>query len=53
MWTMLAREFRSVRPDAHGDPRIVVHLMPQPLARSTISEAGGKSHAEGPLHTNL
>ncbi len=50
MWTMLAREVHSVRPDAHGakpldlaieklqsDPRIVVHLMPQPLARSSAS----------------
>ena len=50
MWTMLAREIHSVRPDAHGakaldqaverlqsDPRIVVHLMPQPLARSSAS----------------
>ena len=46
MWTLLAREHHSVKPDAHGnkpldaaisqmqyDPRIIVHLMPQPVGR--------------------
>ena len=52
MWTMSAGEIHSVRPDAHGakpldqaidrlqsDPRIVVHLMLQLLARSSASVA--------------
>ena len=50
---LLAREFQSVRPNAHGekpldeaiaryqsDPRIVVHLMPLPSGRSTAAGAG-------------
>ena len=59
MWTMLARECRSVKPDAHGakpldlmmerlqsDPRIVVHLMPQPIGRSSGSEGGGRKNEQ-------
>ena len=53
MWMLLAREFQSVRPNAHGekpldeaiaryqsDPRIVVHLMPLPSGRPTAAGAG-------------
>ena len=53
MWMLLAREFQSVRPNAHGekpldeaiaryqsDPRIVVHLMPLPSGRSTAAGTG-------------
>ena len=51
LWTFLAREFQSVRPNVHGekpldaainrlqsDPRIVVHLMPLPSSRSSPSD---------------
>ena len=57
MWTMLARECKSVKPDAHGakpldlmmerlqsDPRIVVHLMPQPIGRGSGSDGGAKKN---------
>ena len=50
LWMLLAREFQSVRPTAHGDkpldaailrlqsdPRIVVHLMPLPAGRAAAS----------------
>lgn len=52
LWMLLAREFQSVRPNAHGDkpldeaitryqsdPRIVVHLMPQPAGRQPAHDA--------------
>ena len=61
MWTMLAREFHSVRPDAHGlkpldhaierlqsDPRIVVHLMPQPIGRSSTPIVEGPEKPDRP-----
>ena len=48
LWTLLARNHHTVKPDAHGDkpldaaitrmqhdPRIIVHLMPQPAGRSS------------------
>ena len=51
LWTLLAREFQSVRPNAHGekpldaainrlqsDPRIVVHLMQLPSSRPSPSD---------------
>ena len=50
LWTLLAREYHSVKPDAHGDkpldaaitrmqhdPRIIVLLMPQPAGRQASS----------------
>ena len=50
LWTLLAREYHSVKPDAHGDkpldaaitrmqhdPRIIVLLMPQPAGRAASS----------------
>ena len=55
MWTLLAREHHSVKPDAHGnkpldaaislmqhDPRIIVHLMPQPIGRQPGPDADPK-----------
>ena len=52
MWTLLAREHHSVKPDAHGnkpldgaisqmqhDPRIIVYLMPQPVGRQPVPDA--------------
>ena len=51
LWTLLAREIQSVRPNVHGekpldaainrlqsDPRIVVHLMPLPSSRPSASD---------------
>ena len=52
MWTLLAMEHHSVKPDAHGnkpldgaisqmqhDPRIIVYLMPQPVGRQPVPDA--------------
>ena len=51
LWTLLAREFQSVRPNVHGekpldaainrlqsDPRIIVHLMQLPSSRPSPSD---------------
>ena len=55
MWTLLAREHHTVKPDAHGnkpldaailhmqhDPRIIVYLMPQPVGRHPAPDADPK-----------
>ena len=55
MWTLLAREHHSVKPDAHGNkpldaaisqmqhnPRIIVHRMPQPIGRQPAPDADPK-----------
>ena len=54
MWTLLAREHHTVKPDAHGekpldiaisrmqhDPRIIIHLMPQPIGRQGAAPSAG------------
>ena len=55
MWTLLTKKHHSVKPDAHGnkpldaaisrmqhDPRIIVHLMPQPVGEHPAPDADPK-----------
>ena len=52
LWTLLAREHHTVKPNAHGDkpldlaisrlqhdPRIIVYLMPQPIGRHGATQS--------------
>ena len=55
LWTLLAREHHTVKPTVHGekpldiaisrmqhDPRIIVHLMPQPVGRHGPAKSDDK-----------